>query len=224
MRPHGAAPRIFCQKGFIMAGTQSGETRDAIDLLTDDHKRVLRIFDDFDGVDREDPEAVQELVETACMELQIHSILEEEIFYPAVRAQVEEDDRDTQDLLNEAEVEHETVDDLIAKLQELEPDDAMYAACFKVLSEYERHHVREEEQELFPEVKRLDLDLPQLGEDMRTRREELFAEMEAEDSEEGESGAEEVDDLGDDDTVADADDEESEDEQEKIIGTSRTRH
>jgi iron-sulfur cluster repair protein YtfE (RIC family) len=208
-----------------MAGTQSGETRDAIDLLMDDHKRVQRIFDDFDGVDREDPEAVQELVETACMELQIHSILEEEIFYPAVRAQVEEDDQDTHDLLNRAEVEHETVDDLIAKLQELEPDDAMYAAYFKVLSEYVKHHVKEEEKELFPEAKRLDLDLQQLGEDMRTRREELFAEMEAEDSEEGGDGAEELDDLGEDTTADDADDdEESEDEQEKIIGTSRTRH
>ena len=205
-----------------MAGTQSGEARDAIDLLTDDHERVQRIFRDFESVDREDAEALQELVETACMELQIHSILEEEIFYPAVRAQVDEDDRDTPDLLNEAEVEHETVDDLIAKLQELEPDDAMYAAYFKVLSEYVKHHIREEEQELFPEVKRMDIDLQQLGEDMRTRRDELFAEMEANDTEDA-AGAEEVEDF-DEDATSDTDDEETEDAQEQIIGTSRTRH
>jgi iron-sulfur cluster repair protein YtfE (RIC family) len=207
-----------------MAGTPSAEARDAIDLLMDDHKRVQRIFKDFESVDRDDPEAVQELVETGCMELQIHSMLEEEIFYPAVRAQLDDEDRDTHDLLNQAEVEHETVDDLVAKLQELEPDDSMYAAYFNVLSEYVKHHIGEEEKELFPEVKRMDLDLQQLGEDMRIRREELFAEMEAEDSEddEGGAGAEEIEDFGEDAT-SDAD-EETEDEQEKIIGTTRTRH
>lgn len=204
-----------------MAGTPSAEARDAIDLLMDDHKRVQRIFKDFESVDRDDPEAVQELVETGCMELQIHSMLEEEIFYPAVRAQLDDEDRDTHDLLNQAEVEHETVDDLVAKLQELEPDDSMYAAYFNVLSEYVKHHIGEEEKELFPEVKRMDLDLQQLGEDMRIRREELFAEMEAEDSETDES-EEEIEDLGEDATL-DAD-EETEDEQEKIIGTNRTRH
>jgi hemerythrin superfamily protein len=206
-----------------MAKTQSGiETRDAVDLLMDDHKRVQKIFEDFDSVDRDDAEAVQELVETACMELQLHSMLEEEIFYPAVRAQVGADQRDRDDLLNHAEIEHETVDDLVAKLQELEPDDAMYAAYFKVLSGYVKHHVAQEENELFPEVRGMDLDLQQLGDDMRTRREELFAEMEAEDvdEEEGE-GAEAALDAGEDD--ASDIDEETEDAQEQI-DISRTRH
>ena len=127
-----------------MARAQTGgESRDAIDLLTEDHKRVQKIFDDFETVDRDDSEAVQELVETACMELQLHSMLEEEIFYPAVRAQIDEDEQDMSDLLNEAEVEHETVDDLVAKLQELEPDDAMYAAYFNVLAKLVKQHVEE---------------------------------------------------------------------------------
>jgi hemerythrin superfamily protein len=205
-----------------MARTQSGgESRDAIDLLTDDHKRVQKLFDDFDDVDREDAEAVQELVETACMELQLHSMLEEEIFYPAVRARLDDQNGATHDLLNEAEVEHETVDDLVAKLQELEPDDAMYAAYFNVLAKLVKLHVSEEENELFPDVRKMDLDLQKLGDDMHTRREELFAEMEADDAES--EGDETADESTDDDTVAAELDEESEDAEEQI-DISRTRH
>ena len=202
-----------------MAKAQTGEARDAVDFLMDDHKRVDKLFRDFEDVDREDADAVQELVEIACMELQIHSILEEEIFYPAVRAQVVDDDREHHDLLNEAEVEHETVDDVIAKLQELEPDDSMYAAYFNVLAEYVKHHVKEEETALFPYVRELGLDLAQLGEEMRTRREELFAEMEADegDADEGEASAE----LDED--AFESEEEEIEDAQEQL-DVSRTRH
>jgi hypothetical protein len=151
-------------------------------------------------------------------------MLEEEIFYPAVRAKADEDDAATHDQRNEAEVEHETVDDIIAKLQELEPDDVMYAAYFKVLAEYVKHHVGEEERELFPAARGMDIDLQQLGEDMRTRREELFAEMEAEDDEgEADEGeADEVTEIADDDMTSPVDDE-GEDAQEQI-DISRTRH
>ena len=202
-----------------MAKAQKGEARDAIDFLLDDHRRIDKLFRDFGSVNRDDPDAVQEHVEITCMELQIHSILEEEIFYPAVRSQLADDDADHHDLLNEAEVEHETVDDMVAKLQELEADDAMYSAYFRVLSEYVRHHVKEEETNLFPLAKTLDLDLRQLGEDMRTRREELFAEMEADEGEldEGEGSAE----LDED--SFEAEDEDIEDAQEQL-DVSRTRH
>jgi hemerythrin superfamily protein len=205
-----------------MAKGQTVETRDAIDLLMDDHKRVDKLFGDFENVDRDDPDAVQELVEIACMELQIHSILEEEIFYPAVRGEVAGDDRDGQDMLNEAEVEHEMVDELIAKLQELEPDDAMYAAYFTVLSEYVKHHVREEETELFPQVRAMSLDLQQLAEDMRLRREELFAEMEAGDEGDSDIDTESTAEL-DEDALESVDDDETEDAQEQV-NVSRTRH
>ena len=203
-----------------MAKTQSGsQQRDAIDMLLDDHKRVQKLFKDFEKTDRTDEEAMRELVVTACVELQIHSMLEEEIFYPAVRAQI--DDDETEDVLNEAEVEHEAADEIIAKLQELAADDPMYAAYFTVLAEYVKHHVREEENELFPRAKKMTaLDLPQLGEDMRRRRDELFAEMESEDSDI--EDAEEA--PGGDDDIAIAEDvEETEDEQEQI-DISRTRH
>ena len=205
-----------------MARNQTGGgERSAIDLLTQDHKRVQKLFKDFEKVDRNDGEAVREIVETACLELQIHSMLEEEIFYPAVRAQVT--DQPEEDLLNEAEVEHETVDELIAKLHALEPEDAMYCAYFSVLSEYVKHLVKEEEQELFPAVQHMSaLNLDQLGEDMRLRREELFAEMERGDEEAEEDL--EASGLGDEDDVPEADGEaELEDEQEQI-DISRTRH
>jgi hemerythrin-like domain-containing protein len=203
-----------------MAKTQTGGERSAIEMLTQDHKRVQKLFKDFEKVDRDDEEAVRELVETACLELQIHSMLEEEIFYPAVRGQTE--DPEQEHLLNKAEIEHETVDDLIAKLHELEADDPMYSAYFEVLSEYVRHHIKEEEQELFPAVEAMnELDLGQLGDDMRLRREELFAEMERGEDEEQELEASE-DDAGDVE-VEDSGEDELEDEQEQIE-ISRTRH
>ena len=205
-----------------MARRQSGGEHGAIDMLTQDHKRVQKLFKDFEKVDRDDSEGIRELVETACLELQIHSMLEEEIFYPAVRTRAE--GQEQEDLLNEAEVEHETVDQLIAKLHALEPDDAMYSAYFTVLGEYVKHHIKEEEQELFPKVEKMQgLDLNQLGEDMRLRREELFAEMERseEETEEAKSlagsrqpGEVEIEDPADD---------ELEDEQEQR-DISRTRH
>jgi len=199
--------------------SSSGGERTATEMLMQDHKRVQKLFKDFEKVDRDDEEAVRELVETACLELQIHSMLEEEIFYPAVRAQA--NGQEQEDLLNEAEVEHETVDELIAKLHELEPDDPMYCAYFTVLSEYVKHHVKEEEQSLFPAAEGMkDLDLKQLAEDMRLRREELFAEMER--SEE-EAAAEAAPDNLDDKVGDPEDDEELEDEQEQI-DISRTRH
>ncbi|HEV7393152.1 MAG TPA: hemerythrin domain-containing protein [Burkholderiales bacterium] len=203
-----------------MAKTPS--ERDAIDVLMEDHKRVQKLFKDFDRVEREDAEAVRDLVETACVELQIHSMLEEELFYPAVRAQVEDDDERNQDLLNEAEVEHESVEEIIAKLQDLEADDPLYFAYFSVLAEYVKHHIKEEEKELFPEVKKMKaLDLQQLAEDMRVRREELFAEI----AEAGQSEAanESTSAQASRDALSETETEESEDEQEQI-DISRTRH
>ena len=206
-----------------MTKTQSGSaSRDAIDLLTDDHRRVQKLFRELHDIDRSDDEAVRDLVETACVELQIHAMLEEEIFYPAVRSHAVEADRALQELLNKSEVEHEVVGELIANLQELDPDDAMYLAYFSVLCDMVKNHVREEEKELFPAAKQMsELDLDQLADDMRTRREELFAELESDEGEE-----EDTEGADDDETATlEEEDEGFEDEQEQIdITTSRTRH
>jgi hemerythrin superfamily protein len=206
---------------MVKAQSSSGE-RDAIDMLMEDHKRVQKLLKDFEKVERDDAHAVRELVETACMELQIHSMLEEEIFYPAVRSQVADDDGDSQDLLNEAEVEHEAIDELIAKLQELEADDPMYCAHFAVVGEYVKHHIKEEEKELFPEVKKMKtLDLQQIAEDMRLRREELFAQIEEGESEtEKESASPQEPDA----TLAEVDSEEDSEDAQEQVDITRTRH
>jgi hemerythrin-like domain-containing protein len=206
---------------MVKAQSNSGQ-RDAIDMLLEDHKRVQKVLKEFEKVERDDADALRELVETACMELQIHSMLEEEIFYPAVRSQVAEDDMDSQDLLNEAEVEHESIDELIAKLQELEVDDPMYCAHFAVLGEYVRHHIKEEEKELFPEVKKMRaLDLQQLAEDMRLRREELFAQIEEGETEtEKEAASPQEPDA----TLAEVDTEEDSEDAQEQVEITRTRH
>ena len=146
----------------------------AIDLLKEDHEKVKKAFKEFEKMDREDPEACRELVEQVCADLRVHTTLEEEIFYPAVRQAI-----DDEDIMNEASVEHETAKMLIEQLENMEADDPNYNATFTVLGEYVMHHVKEEEGEMFPEAKKAkDLDLEALGEQMKTRKEELIAETE----------------------------------------------
>lgn len=160
--------------------SKSGDQQNAIDLLLEDHKSAQKLFKEFEKADREDTEAIEELVTTACRELKVHSMLEKELFYPAVRDQVDKDE--DEDLLNEADVEHQTVDQLIDTLEGMDADDPMYCAYFTVLSEYVQHHVKEEEKEMFPRVKKMkELDLDALGSEMMQRKHELVAELGGED-------------------------------------------
>ncbi len=152
------------------------EKMDAIDMLIEDHRTVQKLFKAFEKADKSDEESCIEIVESACAELKIHAMLEEEIFYPAVRSKMGEQG---EDLLNEAAVEHEVADTLIEKLSETDPSDPQYSAYFTVLCEYVEHHLKEEEKELFPKVKKLkDLDLDELAGEMRARKNELTAEFE----------------------------------------------
>lgn len=155
---------------------------DALDLLKQDHRRVEGLFKEFEKLhETDDREAADEIVEKACMELQIHDKLETEIFYPAVRDQAEEEDVD---LLDEAEVEHDTVRELIQKIQDMGSGADKRHAHFTVLSEYVKHHVKEEEKEMFPKVKKLDLDLKDLAARMQELKTELVSEMGQESAEE----------------------------------------
>ncbi|HVL75094.1 MAG TPA: hemerythrin domain-containing protein [Noviherbaspirillum sp.] len=144
-------------------------------LLAEDHKKVKKMFDEFEKIkDKEDidDEQKQLLVETACAELTIHAQLEEELFYPAARDAI-----DDMDLLDEAEVEHASAKQLISELATMQPGDALYNAKFKVLGEYVKHHIEEEEKELFPLIKKSELDLAELAEEMQERRMELREEL-----------------------------------------------
>jgi hemerythrin superfamily protein len=144
---------------------------DVIDLLSEDHRKVEELFEDYESTkDEADDEAKAALVATICLELTVHATVEEEIFYPAARGALEEEDAD---MLDEAEVEHASVKVLIADLADMQPSDPLYDAKVKVLSEYVKHHVQEEEGEIFPSVRESELDLAALGEEIATRKQEL---------------------------------------------------
>lgn len=155
---------------------------DAIELLKQDHRTVEGLFKQFEELKDEDEDAAAVVIESVCKELTIHDKIETEIFYPAVREQASKEE--VEDLLDEAEVEHDGVRDLIEKLEEMEPGDEKQKAHFTVLMEYVKHHVKEEEQEMFPKVKELDLDLEALGAEMQERKTELMDELGVEESKE----------------------------------------
>jgi len=143
---------------------------DAIELLKEDHRNVEKIFNEFENLqeDDTDDESKRALVERACAALTVHTRIEEEIFYPAVRDVLRDEI-----LGEEALVEHSTAKDLIATLEALEPGEPFYDATFTVLAEYVKHHVKEEETEMFPQVKKAKLDLNELGAQMKQRKDEL---------------------------------------------------
>jgi hemerythrin-like domain-containing protein len=149
----------------------------ALEMLKEDHDKVKKAFKEFEKLDREDTETLRQLVQTVCEELKVHTTLEEEIFYPAVREAI-----DDEDIMNEAQVEHETAKMLIEQLENMGADDPNYHATFTVLGEYVKHHVKEEEDEMFPEAKKTDLNFEELATRMRERKTELMGEMQEEQS------------------------------------------
>lgn len=154
-----------------MPKSRTKTTIDAIDMLKQDHDKVEKAFKDFEKMDRQDTEGCRRLIETVCEDLKVHTTLEEEVFYPAVREAIADED-----LMNEAAVEHETAKMLIDQLENMGADDPNYYATFTVLGEYVRHHIKEEQGEMFPAAKKAKLDLVALGERMRARKEELAGE------------------------------------------------
>jgi hemerythrin-like domain-containing protein len=138
----------------------------AIAILTEDHKKVQKIFDQFEHA--RDDRRKGEMVTTALHDLTVHTQLEEEIFYPAVRRAIGEDE-----LMDEATVEHASAKQLISDLEGMDPGDELFEAKFTVLGEYVKHHIKEEQREMFPRARRAKVDLAELGEQMLQRKEEL---------------------------------------------------
>jgi hemerythrin superfamily protein len=153
---------------------QSPKTQDALKLLKSDHDEVENLFEQYERLKEKDESKKEDLIEQICTALTVHAQLEEEIFYPAARNALEEDG---EELLDEAEVEHGSIKSLVEQLETMRADDELADAKVKVLSEYVKHHVKEEEGELFPKVKKSDLDLEALGEELAERKNELMAEM-----------------------------------------------
>lgn len=153
----------------------SRSTPDACSLLDADHRAVKKLFNEYDELAgskaKSSVEKRRELAERICMELTVHAQIEEEIFYPAVRVAIKE-----QDLLDEATVEHASAKDLIAQIQSAGEVDEMFDAKVKVLGEYIDHHVKEERNEMFPKARASKLDLAAMRDELQARKEELMAE------------------------------------------------
>jgi hemerythrin superfamily protein len=144
----------------------------AIALLKEDHRAVEKLFKEFEEAKGEGRK--EKLARRICLELSVHTKIEEEIFYPACEGKIEED------LLKEAYVEHDSAKLLVAEIEAGNgQSDDFFDAKVQVLSEQIEHHVTEEEDELFPQVRKADIDLDALGEQLARRKAELLKEYKA---------------------------------------------
>jgi hemerythrin superfamily protein len=158
------------EKSFAKAD----DAPDAIALLKADHRKVEDLFEAFEKASGDGKK--QAIAEQICMELKIHAMIEEEIFYPACKGAVE------QDMLDEAYVEHDGAKVLINEIEAGGPNDEFYDAKVKVLSEEIEHHVEEEEKRvegLFSQARKAGLDMEDLGRRMFSRKEELMEQAKA---------------------------------------------
>jgi hemerythrin superfamily protein len=147
--------------------TTSTRSQEATALLRADHKLVAGLFNEYEKTTSNAKK--KSLVRQICTELTIHAQVEEEIFYPAVKAALKD-----RELVPEAKVEHATLKNLIAEVEGKEPDGEMFDAKVKVLGEYVKHHVKEEHSEMFPKAKSTKLDMKELGNRITLRKAELM--------------------------------------------------
>jgi hemerythrin superfamily protein len=155
-----------------MFGMANDDSRNALEILKRDHDAVDKLFAEYEDVkDGADDSEKENLVGQICDALTVHAQIEEAIFYPAARRALQEEE--SKDLLDEAAVEHQTLKDIIGRLEAAPAGDPLYDAGVKVLSEYVKHHVREEENELFPKVRSSDMDLQAIGQQLAQRKEQL---------------------------------------------------
>ncbi len=146
--------------------TMAGESEspgDPFAMLIEDHNKVKKNFEIFQDEQKKDKFSI---VEETILALTVHTKLEEELVYPLLK-------RNDEDMMHEAEEEHRVVDFVITELKELDAQDEKFKAKFKVLTELVKHHIKEEEGEMFPELRELDLDFDELARKMRERKAEL---------------------------------------------------
>jgi hypothetical protein len=154
--------------------SKAAQAEDAIAMLTTDHRKVKALFKEFEKLKDKDgsDEDKAAIVQQVCDALKVHAEIEEEIFYPAVRKAIHDND-----LMDEAVVEHAGAKDLIAQLESMEPGDDLYDAKVTVLGEEIDHHVKEEEGDMFLKARKAKVDTVELGEEMAERRLALLAEL-----------------------------------------------
>ena len=144
-----------------------------LELLEQDHREVEEWFDEYDEL-KEDDNRKGQLAEKICLALKVHAQIEEEIFYPQAREATKDND-----LIDEALVEHATVKKLIGEIEAMEVGEELYDAKMRVLGEMVKHHIKEEEEELFPELEAAKMNLDAVDKEISERREELMSEMQA---------------------------------------------
>ena len=151
--------------------TGAAATQDAIALLKADHRTVEELFEKFENSRRADQKA--RIAQEICNELTVHAAIEEQDFYPAAQEVLGEE----KDLVDEARVEHASLKWLIAQIEAEGPDSELFDAKVKVLQEYVQHHVKEEEKEMFPKLKKTELDMKALGAQLAASKTELKKEL-----------------------------------------------
>ncbi len=148
---------------------KNGAATDALELLRADHDKVKALFGAFESIKgkHDEDRRKAELVDEICYELTMHSMLEEEIFYPMLRSTIDDE------LLDEADIEHAGARALIGQLEIMAPGDDHFDATVTVLGEEVEHHIEKEESELFEAARSAGIDLDELGEQLAARQEEL---------------------------------------------------
>ena len=152
--------------------SQAASASSVTDMLREDHKKVKGLFEEFEQAD--DAKAKHRIVETALMELEVHAKLEEELIYPAIRTEIDDDE-----LMDEALEEHHVVHGLIGELKKMKPSDDRYDAKFTVLAENVKHHIKEEESDMFPKAEDCEIDWEALCSQVVKRKEQLIAKTSA---------------------------------------------
>ncbi len=172
------APTNHPRSSHASSGSKARRTRRtgkrdplAVALLKKDHRQVEEWFDEYEQL--EDNREKLALFQQIALALKVHTKIEEEIFYSEERGDVEDD------MLDEAQVEHDSAKKMIAEIEGMKPADDLYDAKVRVLGEYVKHHVKEEEQPggIFTQAKRGDQDLEEMGERLKARKEELMGQM-----------------------------------------------
>jgi hemerythrin-like domain-containing protein len=149
----------------------ASRSTNALTLLRNDHQEVTKLFEQYEkGKKRMNAARKGQLAKQITQMLSVHAQIEEEIFYPACRRQV----RGAEELLAEAQVEHQSAKELIAKIEGQTPGEESFDAQVKVLGEYVKHHVKEEQNELFAKARKSSMDLSAIGEQLAQRKAELM--------------------------------------------------
>ena len=154
--------------GALFSETNTAET--ALDVLRRDHAALKALFQDFKNAT--DETARHSIAMTATRELKAHAAVEEKFFYPAVRRS--RNDEETHDLVDEAREEHHAAKLLIAELERMKAGESALKAKFTVLTEMVKHHIAEEEGEMFPLARVGSLDLLKLGQEMKHAKARFF--------------------------------------------------